>query len=277
MDSEILRVFITVANKQSISKAANKLKSAQSNITTKIQQLEKKLDCKLFHRIPSGVILTKEGEKLYIHAINIVKSLDLAILDMKNVLFEQNLKVASTEANAIINIVDFLIKIHKDFPKIELELITNTTEDIKKMLNEYKIDIGFISGIPTEEEFIILNKIEEKMVLVESKNKDISNNIFLSFKKGCAYSLFAQEYFKTFNIQIDKKLEFASYETILGCIEASIGKSILPMRIIKKLKYEDRVNIVDLDKNYQIVPTCMICRKDNIPKIRTYLENFLFL
>ncbi len=277
MDSEILRVFITVANKQSISKAANKLKSAQSNITTKIQQLEKKLDCKLFHRVPSGVILTKEGEKLYIHAINIIKSLDLAILDMKNVLFEQNLKVASTEANAIINIVDFLIKIHKDFPKIELELITNTTEDIKKMLNEYKIDIGFISGIPSEEEFIILNKIEEKMVLVESKNKDISNNIFLSFKKGCAYSLFAQEYFKTFNIQIDKKLEFASYETILGCIEAGIGKSILPMRIIKKLKYEDRVNIVDLDKNYQIVPTCMICRKDNIPKIRNYLENFLFL
>lgn len=31
------------------------------------------------------------------------------------------------------------------------------------------------------------------------------SNIFLSLKKGCAYNLFAQEYFKTFNIQIDKR------------------------------------------------------------------------
>nr|WP_279188708.1 hypothetical protein [Aliarcobacter skirrowii] len=54
----------------------------------------------------------------------------------------------------------------------------------------------------------------------------------MSFKKGCAYNLFAQEYFKTFNIQIDKKMEFASYETILGCIEAGMGKNILPYRII---------------------------------------------
>lgn len=275
MDSEVLRVFTEVANRKSISKASIKLKSAQSNITTKIQQLEKKLGCKLFHRVPSGVVLTNEGEKLYIHAIDIIKKLDIAILDMKNILVEQKLKVGSTEANAIINIVDFLVKIHKDFPQIELELVTNTTEDIKKMLYKYKIDIGFISGIPIENEFVVLNKIDEKMVLVEAKNKNITNT-FLSFKKGCAYSFFAEDYFKKFNIKIDKKIEFASYETILGCIEAGMGKSILPISIINKLNYKDRLKIVDLEKNYQSMPTCMICRSDNIPKISNYLEQFSF-
>lgn len=35
MDSNLLNVFVTVANKKSISKAAIKLKAAQSNITSK--------------------------------------------------------------------------------------------------------------------------------------------------------------------------------------------------------------------------------------------------
>jgi LysR family transcriptional regulator, cell division regulator len=271
MDSNLLKVFVIVADKKSISKGAKKLKSAQSNITAKIQQLEKSLNCKLFHRVPSGILLTKEGEKLYFHAIEIIKKIELATLDMKNILLEQKLIVGSTEANAITNIVDFLINIDKDFPNIQLELITNTTEDIKQMLLEYKIDIGFISGIPNEEEFEVLNKIDETLVLVESKQHNISN-VFLSFKKGCAYSAFAQNYFEKMNIEINKRFEFASYETILGCIEVGIGKSILPLSIVKKLKYEDKLNIFYLKKELSFMPTYLICRKDNKPKIAEYLK-----
>lgn len=275
MDSNLLKVFVLVADKKSISKAATKLKSAQSNITAKIQQLEKSLQCKLFHRVPSGVILTNEGEKLYSHAIEIVKKIEFATLDMKNIFLNQKLIIGSTEANAITNIVDFLIKIHKDFPNMELELITNTTHDIKQMLLEYKLDIGFVSGIPNEEEFEILNKIDETLVLVEPKQTN-SPDIFISFKKGCFYSAFAEDFFNKNSINIVKKLEFASYETILGCIEAGLGKSILPQSIIQKLKYENRLNIKKLPKQIEHLPTYMICRKDNKPKITEYLKKINF-
>lgn len=272
MDSNLLNVFVTVANKKSISKAATKLKAAQSNITSKIQQLEKKLECKLFHRVPSGVLLTKEGEKLYSHATEIVKKIEFATMDMKNILIEQKLIIGSTEANANVMIVDFLVKLHKDFPNIELELLTNTTEDIKRMLLEYKLDIGFISGIPKEEEFIILNKIDETLVIAQPKQKEIPN-VLISFKKGCSYSAFADKYFFEKESLNMKKLGFASYETILGCIEAGIGQSILPLSIIKKLGYENKINIVSLPKDIEYMPTCMVCRKDNIPKISDYLRN----
>ena len=44
----------------------------------------------------------------------------------------------------------------------------------------------------------------------------------------------------------------------------------------KKLSLEDKLNIIELEKEYQDMPTTMICRKDNIPKISSYLENFIF-
>lgn len=40
MDSNLLRVFVTVANTKSISKAAKELGFTQSNVTLRIKQLE---------------------------------------------------------------------------------------------------------------------------------------------------------------------------------------------------------------------------------------------
>lgn len=196
-------------------------------------------------------------------------------MDMKNILVEQKLTIGSTEANANVMIVDFLIKLNKDFPNMELELLTNTTKEVKEMVLEYKLDIGFISGVPKEEEFIILNKIDEVLVIVEPKIQN-SPNVLISFKKGCSYNAFAEKHFAEVVGPISKRLGFASYETILGCIEAGIGKSILPLSIIKKLNYENKVNIIPLPKEIEYMPTCMICRKDNIPKIEKYLRNIDF-
>ena len=60
MDSNLLKVFLAVSNNKSISLAAKELKCAQSNVTSRIKQLEKNLGFSLFHRVPKGVILTKE-------------------------------------------------------------------------------------------------------------------------------------------------------------------------------------------------------------------------
>ena len=62
MESTLLKVFVAVANKKSISIGTQTLNFTQSNVTNRIKQLEKNLGYALFHRIPSGVILTKEGE-----------------------------------------------------------------------------------------------------------------------------------------------------------------------------------------------------------------------
>ncbi len=85
MDSNLLKVFVEVVKEKSITKAAINLNFAQSNITSRIKQLEKSIGTVLFHRVPKGVVLTKEGEKLYPYAIEIVKKIELANNEMKNI------------------------------------------------------------------------------------------------------------------------------------------------------------------------------------------------
>lgn len=271
MDSNLLKVFVEVAKEKSISKAAVELGFAQSNVTSRIQQLEKSLGYKLFHRVPKGVMLTKEGERLYSHAIEIVKKVEIATLDMKNMTNQEQLIVASTESNAVTRIVPFLLQLHKDYPKMQLELITNTTKDIIKMLLDYQVDIAFISGVPKDEELIVLNKVEETIVLVEPKNEE-SSNVFLCFKKGCAYNDFGEHYLLQNTQKEHKNLEFGSYETILGCVKAGMGKSLLPLSIVEKLNYTNDLKITYLSEEIAYLPTCLVCRKDYMPKISEYLK-----
>ena len=275
MDSSLLKVFVEVARENSITKAANKLNFAQSNVTSRIKQLEKSLGFALFHRVPKGVILSKEGEKLYPYAVEIVKKVELATFSMKNINNQEHLIIGSTESNATTRIVPFLVQLHSDFPNMSLELITNTTREITKELLDYKVDIAFISGIPKHSDLIVLNKVEEDIVVVEPKIGD-APNVFLSFKNGCAYNEFGQNYLKNSSNEDFKTLEFGNYEIILGCVKAGMGKSLLPMSIVKKHKYENDLKITTLPKELANMPTCLVCRKDNIPKIEEYLENYSF-
>ncbi len=276
MDSSLLKVFVEVARENSITKAANKLNFAQSNVTSRIKQLEKSLGFSLFHRVPKGVILSKEGEKLYPYAIEIVKKVELATFSMKNIDNQEHLIIGSTESNATTRIVPFLVQLHSDFPNMSLELITNTTREITKELLDYKVDIAFISGIPKNSELIVLNTVNEDIVIVEPKNGN-APNIFLSFKNGCAYNEFGQNYLKNSSNENFKTLEFGNYEIILGCVKAAMGKSLLPLSIVKKHQYENDLKITNLPKELVNMPTCLVCRKDNIPKIEDYLKKYAFL
>ena len=276
MDSSLLKVFVEVARENSITKAANKLNFAQSNVTSRIKQLEKSLGFALFHRVPKGVILSKEGEKLYPYAVEIVKKVELATFSMKNIDNQEHLIIGSTESNATTRIVPFLVQLHSDFPNMSLELITNTTREITKELLDYKVDIAFISGIPKHSDLIVLNKIDEEIVIVEPKTGD-APNVFLSFKNGCAYNEFGQTYLKNSSNEDFKTLEFGNYEIILGCVKAAMGKSLLPLSIVKKHKYENDLKITNPPKELANMPTCLVCRKDNIPKIESYLKEYIFL
>lgn len=275
MDSTLLRVFVVVAQEKTITLAAKKLGFAQSNVTSRIKQLEKSLGYTLFHRVPKGVILTHEGEKLYKHAIEIVKKIENAVLDMQNIQYQKKLVVGSTDCNAAVRISSFLMKLHKDHPEIQLELLTGTTRDVIQMILNYKVDIAFISGEPVNEELIILKKFEEEIAILEPQDESCPN-VILSFKEGCAYDEFLKSYYLKKGEQIEKSLAFGSLETILACVKAGMGKTLLPTNLVDKLGFSKELKITKLNKKTAYIPTCLICRKDNIPKIADYLKEIEF-
>jgi DNA-binding transcriptional LysR family regulator len=182
LDSNLLKLFIAVANTKSISQAAKYLGFTQSNVTLRVKQLEKNIGYSLFHRTNRGVVLTKEGEKLFPYAVDIVKKVEEATIHMRNIDYQEVLKIGSTQTFTTSNLIPFIEQLNKDFKDMKLEFMVDSTLNLLEKLLDYKIDIAFINGNPNNKDLEILNIFYEDMALVEAKEKK-QKILFLFLKK----------------------------------------------------------------------------------------------
>ncbi|MDD3008083.1 MAG: LysR family transcriptional regulator [Arcobacter sp.] len=268
MESTLLRVFVSVANKKSISLAALELNFTQSNVTLRIKQLEKNLGYLLFHRIPSGVILTKEGEKLYPLASEIVKKVEIATLKMKNLTYQETLRIGSGQANVALRLLSFIDKLNKKYPNIQLEFYANANPQILEKLLDYKLDIAFITGEPNHKDLIVLNKFYDDLYMVEPKSLEY-NNTLIAYKQDSTHYKFLASYEKQRGNLDFKTIFIENYEVMLGCVKAGMGKAYVSKMIIDKYAYTNELKLTKLPNELE---THLVCRKDYIPMIATYLK-----
>ncbi|RXJ86644.1 LysR family transcriptional regulator [Arcobacter sp. CECT 8985] len=268
MDSNLLKVFLAVANTKSISLGAKELNFTQSNVTLRIKQLEKSLGYELFHRTNRGVILTQEGEKLYPFAIDIVKKVEEATLKMQNINYHELLKIGSTQSNATIRLADFIKKLNHDYKDMKLEFVVDSSLNLIDKLLEYKLDIAFVNGDPKHKDLKVLNIIKEDIVLVQAKDKTPENKIF-AYKNGCLNRIFLEKYLLEKNKNKYKKVNLENYEVILACVEAGYGVALFSRQIIEKFGYLHRLKVTNMDFE---LDTHLVCRKDFPLIIENYLK-----
>ena len=273
MESALLKVFVAVANKKSISLGASILNFTQSNVTLRIKQLEKNLGYLLFHRVPSGVTLTKEGEKLYPLAVEIVKKVEEAELKMRNITHQEILRIGSGQANVALRLLPFIEKLNKKYPNMELELYANANPQILEKLLDYKLDIAFITGEPNHKDLMVLNKFDDDLYLVESNNKK-SPNCLIGYKKDSSHYKFLVEYFSLNNNADFKTIFIENYEVMLGCVKAGMGIAYISKNIIDKYNYTNELKLTKISNEPL---TDLICRKDFIPMIGDYLKKIKLL
>ena len=273
MESALLKVFVAVANKKSISLGASILNFTQSNVTLRFKQVEKNLGYLLFHRVPSGVILTKEGEKLYPLAVEIVKKVEEAELKMKNISHQEILRIGSGQANVALRLLFFIEKLNKKYPNMELELYANANPQILEKLLDYKLDIAFITGAPNHKDLMVLNKFDDDLYLVESNNKK-SANCLIGYKKDSSHYKFLVEYFIQNNNAEFKTIFIENYEVMLGCVKAGMGIAYVSKNIIDKYNYTNELKLTKIPNEPL---THLICRKDFIPMIGDYLKKIKLL
>src|SRR5699024_9853744 len=160
MNLKDLKIFVTVAEEKNISKTAEKLNYVQSNISSRIQNLEKKFATKLFYRNKDGMILTSNGEVLKDYANKILS--------------------VSEEMEQVINLPLILSKFNKEFKEVDLTLSTGVTAELRNKVLNYELDGAFITKNKNTSHKN-LNEIEvfnERLVLISgSESKKLSDII----------------------------------------------------------------------------------------------------
>ena len=130
MDWDKLKIFHTVAEASSFTKASTILNLSQSAISRQIQSLENELKIKLFERHARGLVLTDNGEYLFKAAHDVISKLK----DVESTLSSEKdaLKGKLTVTTVVSFGTTWLTPRIKEFmdlhPEIEIELIFDDKE-----------------------------------------------------------------------------------------------------------------------------------------------------
>jgi DNA-binding transcriptional LysR family regulator len=148
LDLYKLRIFITVAQAGSFSRAAEQLYMTQSAVSQHIKELETSLGVTLFERGWRGVKLTPRGETLQDYARQIfalVAQAENALTDVQQ-MAAGRVSIGATPGIAVYLAPDWVQRFRGIYPQITVALETGVTGQVVTQVLGRHIDLGFIEG-----------------------------------------------------------------------------------------------------------------------------------
>src|SRR6266404_3229525 len=168
MTLEQLRVFVAVAERQHVTRAAAVLNLAQSAVSAAIAALEARHGAKLFDRVGRGVELTEAGALLLVEARAILARVELAGLVLSEL---GNLKRGTLPVHASQTIASYwlprhLVAFRRQYPSIDIRLTIGNTAQGAAALREGAADLAFIEGMIEDPMLTKEQVARDQMVIV---------------------------------------------------------------------------------------------------------------
>jgi DNA-binding transcriptional LysR family regulator len=266
MDSRTLRQFLAVAETGSISAAAGRLHTVQSNVTAHIKRLEAELGLPLFYRKSRGVELTPGGEVLLGYARRVQHLLEEAGKAVQNAGDGVGrLQLGTLETLAAVRLPPVLARFRKRFPQIALHLTTGSTEWLVGEILEHRLDAAYVAGNVKHPGIVYHRLHEEELVLVSEAGRkrveNLSGEILLVFRRGCAFRARAELWLQESGLFPQSRMEFGALDAILGCVSAGMGVSLLPRVVVDRPQYRKLVRAHTIPARYARLSTGMIVHR----------------
>src|ERR1700693_4971104 len=168
MTLEQLRVFIAVAERQHVTRAATALNLAQSAASAAIASLEERYGAKLFDRVGRGIELTEAGTLFLTEARAVLARAEAAELVLSELggLKRGTLAVQASQTIASYWLPRHLVAFRCAYPGIDIRLGVGNTAQVAAAVYEGAADVGFIEGAVDNPMLLTEKVARDQLVIV---------------------------------------------------------------------------------------------------------------
>ena len=171
MDLKQLQYFVACAQTGSFSDAAKILYSTQPSVSKVIKYLEDNLGIQLFERLPRGIRLTVQGQKVYQYACRITNEIEV-LENMASRGMTKWVRISMNPSSWFANqFVDFY---NETFEKnYHFQLTTAGVRSVMERVRDYMDDIGFVYILSHQQENFLHELAKNKMKFVPMYETDV--------------------------------------------------------------------------------------------------------
>ncbi|TIX80040.1 MAG: LysR family transcriptional regulator, partial [Mesorhizobium sp.] len=144
LDTALVRTFVTVADKASMTAAANALHLTQGAVSQQIKRLEEVFGCSLFERDRRGLRLTRSGERLFGKGNRLLSLNDEIWAEMATSAVAGEVRLGVPYDLVGTMLAPMLKTYVETYPQIEISLVCASSPELAAALAAGTIDLAVI-------------------------------------------------------------------------------------------------------------------------------------
>ena len=283
MDLTDLHIFRSVVQAGGVTRAAEKLNRVQSNVTTRVRQLERELGVELFVREGKKLHLSPEGKLLLDYADRLLDLAEEAREAVHDAEPRGLLRLGTGESTAAMRLPVPMNEYLGRYPDVTLELRTGNTKELAAAVLAGELDAALASEPIADAPFEKVAIYDEELVIIAAAGhpaikspRDARPQTVLAFESGCSYRQRLEDWFAHHGEMPDRIVEITSYHAMLGCVVAGMGISLMPRSVLTTFPDAKLLSVHSLPPALAHAPTSLIRRKGTLsPKVSALIEALL--
>jgi DNA-binding transcriptional LysR family regulator len=248
-----LKVFMTVADERSFSRAAEKLARTQPAVSLALQRLETELGERLLDRSAKEVVLTDAGRAVLEYARRF-QNLELELENSMAELRDHSagrLVIGANESTGLY-LLRHIERYRRMYPKVKVQIRRSFSSRIPADIMDGNLELGAISYQPRDERLRSRVIFTDSLAFVVSPKHrlakrttvpiaDLGEEIFVAHNVVSPYRDIVLRTFQNRNVPLHMDIEMPTIEMIRWMVEENQGVAFLPRMCVEQEIAEKRL------------------------------------
>ncbi|MFU8847932.1 MAG: LysR family transcriptional regulator [Opitutales bacterium] len=287
MHVENFKIFSDLVESESFSRAAKLNSITQSAVSQQLRAMEKHFNILIVDRSQKQFRLTREGQKLYASAKEILylyDKLNSELQEMKKVI-SGTIHISTVYSIGLHELPPYVKAFLSKYPEVNIRVEYRRANNVYEDILSNSIDLGLVAYPQKHKQLEILPFHDDILVLVVSPEhpmaklktvsiEDIAEQKFVGFEPDIPTRKATDAIFKEANIEIEPVMEFDNVETVKRAVEINAGIAILPQTTVVREEAQGLLKVLKFKNKTYKRPLALIHRKGRVltPAIKKLID-----
>lgn len=228
LDSDLLRIFVAVAQAGSVTDGAARIHRSQSATSLQLKRLESVVGQSVFKRHGRGVVLSDAGQRLLPVALEVTERLDATLRAMTQDAVIGKLRLGIPDDHGRAKLAQIIATFTRQHPQVELDVTCAISSGFPEALDKGNLDLAVYEvEHPTSQEELLY---QDPTSWVTASHRHFDNDDILPvalFDHACWWRDAAMESLKARQKPYRVVYSSQSVSGVLAAVEAGIAVGLL--------------------------------------------------
>lgn len=287
MHVENFKIFSDLVESQSFSRAAKLNGVTQSAVSQQLRAMEKHFAVLIVDRSQKQFRLTREGQKLYESAKEILHRYDKLISELQEMkkVISGTIHISTIYSIGLHELPPFITEFLKSYPAVNVRVEYRRSNLVYEDIIHNSVDLGLIAYPAKQRQIEVIPFLEDRLVVICNPDhplsdrssiaiNDLSSEKFIGFDQDIPTRKATDQMFRQAGIDPEPVMEFDNIETVKRAVEINAGISIVPSATVKQELKQKLLKAIPIDNADVVRPLAIIHRKGRVltPAMKKFIS-----